>query len=163
MSLGTCACKTDNVDARGRCVECGKLFVSNTPTPEYKKPEAFCASYGCFEKAAAPSRFCATHFQLAKQNQAKRRADREPLLARIAGVAGEVSAECEWAMVDWPPFNSAHEGYAVLLEEVEELWAHVKTNQKRRNLKEMRKEAIQVAAMAIRFAIEVCDEQRGRK
>lgn len=62
----------------------------------------------------------------------------------------------------WGPFNSAHEGYAVLAEEVDELWDQVKVNQKRRDLALMRKEAIQVAAMALRFAAEVCDERRGR-
>ena len=70
----------------------------------------------------------------------------------------------EIATVDarWPDFNSAHEGYAVLAEEVDELWVHVKTNQKRRDLEAMRKEAIQVAAVAIRFARGVCSEDRGR-
>lgn len=63
----------------------------------------------------------------------------------------------------WPAFNTAHEGYGVLLEEIDELWEHVKTNQKRRDLRAMRKEAIQVAAMALRFAIEVCDDTNGRK
>jgi hypothetical protein len=63
----------------------------------------------------------------------------------------------------WGVHNSAHEAYAVLLEEVDELWDHVKTKQDNRSLIEMRKEAIQVAAMALRFAVEVCDEERGRK
>jgi NTP pyrophosphatase (non-canonical NTP hydrolase) len=63
----------------------------------------------------------------------------------------------------WPKFNSAHEGYGVLLEEVDELWEHVKVNQKRRDLHAMRKEAIQIAAMALRFAVEVCDDTNGRK
>ena len=63
----------------------------------------------------------------------------------------------------WPSMHSAHEGYAVLLEEVEELWEHVKANQKRRNIEDMRTEAIQVAAMAICFAAEVCNEETGRK
>lgn len=67
------------------------------------------------------------------------------------------------ARKNWPSFNSAHEGFAVLLEEVDELKAHVWTNQKRRDLASMRKEAIQVAAMALRFSIEVCDEGRGWK
>jgi hypothetical protein len=71
--------------------------------------------------------------------------------------------ELEKAQTNWPPFNSAHEGLAVLLEEVDELKAHVWTNQKKRDLEAMYKEAIQVAAMAMRFAQEVCNEERGRK
>ena len=71
--------------------------------------------------------------------------------------------EIQTATKNWPAFNSAHEGWGVLAEEIDELWTHVKTNQKRRNIDEMRKEAIQVAAMAMRFAIDVCNEERGRK
>jgi glycyl-tRNA synthetase beta subunit len=74
----------------------------------------------------------------------------------------EVSEELDRALA-WPAFNSAHEGYAVLAEEVDELWEHVKVNQKRRDIVAMRKEAIQVAAMAIRFVLDVCNEQTGRK
>lgn len=76
--------------------------------------------------------------------------------------AAEALEEARTAAIAWPPFNSAHEGYAILAEEVDELWDVVKVNQKRRDLKLMRKEAIQVAAMAIRFAAEVCGEDRGR-
>jgi hypothetical protein len=67
------------------------------------------------------------------------------------------------ALEKWPPMNSAHEGYGVLLEELKELEAHVFTNQKKRDLDAMRKEAIQVAAMAMRFAADICNEERGRK
>lgn len=74
-----------------------------------------------------------------------------------------VQLELSGALRAWPAFNSAHEGYAVLAEELDELWQHVKTNQRRRDLQLMRKEAIQVAAMALRFALEVCDEEHGRK
>ena len=74
-----------------------------------------------------------------------------------------VCLEVETAQQNWPAMNSAHEAYAVLLEEVDELWDHVKTNQKRRDIPAMQKEAIQVAAMAIRFALEVCSEETGRK
>lgn len=55
----------------------------------------------------------------------------------------------------FPAFHGAHEGYAVLLEELDELWDEIKC--KDRNLKNMRKEAVQVAAMAIRFIEDVCD------
>jgi hypothetical protein len=71
--------------------------------------------------------------------------------------------ELRQAMSKWPPFNSAHEGYGVLLEELDELWEHVKTNQRKRDLIAMRKEALQVAAMALRFAIDVCNDECGRK
>lgn len=42
----------------------------------------------------------------------------------------ELCRELNTAITNWPPFNSAHEGYGVLAEEVDELWAHVKMNQK---------------------------------
>ncbi len=71
--------------------------------------------------------------------------------------------EAERAIASWPAFNSAHEAYAVLLEEVDELWDHVKSNQLRRDVSAMRRECIQVAAMALRFAAEVCNEEKGRK
>ncbi len=56
----------------------------------------------------------------------------------------------------WPAMNSAHEGYAVLAEEVDELWDHVKVRQGQRDVHEMAYEAVQVAAMALRFIIDVC-------
>jgi hypothetical protein len=75
----------------------------------------------------------------------------------------EIGAEVIQAESKWPPMNSAHEAYAVLLEEVDELKTHVWTNQKRRDIEAMRAEAIQVAAMAVRFVRDVCDGERGRK
>lgn len=81
----------------------------------------------------------------------------------LSDVIYAVQSEVLKAMQKWPPHNSAHEAYAVLLEEVDELWAHVKTNQSKRDLEAMRTEAIQVAAMAVRFAAEVCDEKGGRR
>ena len=82
--------------------------------------------------------------------------------AQLEQGAFEAVAEAESAADKWPPFNSAHEGYAILLEEVDELWGHVKINQKKRDLAAMRAEAIQVAAMALRFVVDVCDGGRGR-
>jgi hypothetical protein len=70
------------------------------------------------------------------------------------------------------PMRGPHEGYAILLEEVDELWDEVKAwqppafpkseddvpayNDKRaENMAAMRKEALHVAAMALAFLLEV--------
>lgn len=74
----------------------------------------------------------------------------------------EILAEYVKASSKYAEFNSAHEGYAVLLEEVDELWAHVRVKQGSRDVEAMRKEAIQVAAMALRFAID-CTGDRGQR
>lgn len=81
---------------------------------------------------------------------------------KLDKIVAEVVEEVRTTSRKFKPFHSAHEAYGVLLEEVDELWDHVKTNQKRRDLDKMRKEAKQVAAMAMRFMHDVCDEKRGR-
>jgi hypothetical protein len=56
------------------------------------------------------------------------------------------------------PFNSTHEGYAVLKEEVDELWDEIKHGEKRNaetHKYNIKKEAIQVAAMACRIIQEL--------
>lgn len=75
----------------------------------------------------------------------------------------DVLRELEEARENWPPLNSAHEGYGVIDEEFDELKGHIFTNQKKRDLVAMRKEAVQLAAMALRFIVEVCNEERGRR
>ena len=60
-------------------------------------------------------------------------------------------SELHDAMLKFPPFHSRHEGYAVLKEEVDELWAEVKHGTPTR----AKEEAIQVAAMALRFLVDL--------
>lgn len=56
------------------------------------------------------------------------------------------------AELEFPPFNSAHEGWAIIKEELDELWEVVKLKQDTPGREEsLQHEAIQVAAMAIRF------------
>jgi hypothetical protein len=70
-------------------------------------------------------------------------------------VAEDVSRELARAREKFPAFHSAHEGYAVLMEELDELWDEIRANGSRER---MRAEAIQVAAMAFRFISDVCEE-----
>ena len=64
--------------------------------------------------------------------------------------------ELERAVEQHKPFNSPHEAYAVILEELEELWVEVKANNGRghRGVSE----AVQTAAMAMRYLVDLCDE-----
>jgi hypothetical protein len=52
------------------------------------------------------------------------------------------------------PIAGRHEGYAVTLGELDELWEECK--KRNPDLMRLRKEAIQVAAMAMRFVLDVC-------
>jgi len=67
-----------------------------------------------------------------------------------------VEEEYLQASKKYPKFNSTHEGYAVIKEEVDELWDLVKANKGLKGNSELKKEAIQIAAMAIRFIEDLC-------
>ncbi len=86
-----------------------------------------------------------------------------PSTRAYADASDDILAEVFRAKFIWPRnFASAHEGYAVVLEEMDELKAHVWAKQSERDLVEMRKEAIQAAAMLLRFAAECCGPVTGR-
>lgn len=74
----------------------------------------------------------------------------------MASALDDVQRELAAAKAKFPAMRSAHEGYAILLEEVDELWEEVRKKQPQ-DKQAMRKEAIQVAAMALRFAEDICD------
>lgn len=72
---------------------------------------------------------------------------------RVADATFDALIELYSAQTKHPtPFHSHHEGYAVLLEEVDELWEQIKRQGK--DPAAIRKEAVQVAAMALRFLVE---------
>lgn len=72
-------------------------------------------------------------------------------------VLGAVRREINRAILLYPqPFNSPPEGYAVILEEVDELWDEIRKRHALRSVDAMREEAIQIAAMAVRFVVDLC-------
>lgn len=88
----------------------------------------------------------------------------EPVNVEIAKVENTFSAIFEAynkARAKHAPMRGPHEGYAVLLEEVDELWDEVKCWQPYPSIERqlaMRKEALHVAAMALAFLVEVCND-----
>ncbi len=73
-----------------------------------------------------------------------------------SGIYVEVQAELERARKKFGAFPTEQHGYAVILEEMDELWDEIR--HKVPSVAAMRKEAIQVAAMAVRFTQDVCDQ-----
>lgn len=66
-------------------------------------------------------------------------------------VIDAILEEYDRAEARFGAYNSAHEGYAVLKEEVDELWDEIKLKEERRLPHRLQREAIQVAAVAMRF------------
>lgn len=73
----------------------------------------------------------------------------------------EVGEELMRAKSLYPEFFvNQHEAYAVILEEVDELWAEIKKNHLNYDLPAQRKEAIQAAAMLVRFIVELLPREK---
>lgn len=84
----------------------------------------------------------------------------QPIRLRMTpdGLGSLAAAELRRAILKHGPMHSAHEGYAVILEELDELKAEIWKQAPDRE--QLRKEAIQVAAMALRFVYDVCESNR---
>ncbi len=77
---------------------------------------------------------------------------REQDMAALA----EVGEELKRARAKFPAMHSGHEGWAAIKEELDELWDHIRSWKGEAYGAEARKEAIQVAAMGVRFASDIC-------
>lgn len=76
---------------------------------------------------------------------------------RSVDLFNEAFVELQNATRDHGAFNSAHEGLAVIEEELDELRREVYKKRHERDPDKMHREAIQLAAMAIRFIRDVAD------
>jgi hypothetical protein len=74
---------------------------------------------------------------------------------RIDKALAEVRSELVVACMKHGPLRSPHEGYAVILEELDELWDEVRAD--RGHAIPARIEAKQVAAMALRYIVDLSD------
>lgn len=74
---------------------------------------------------------------------------------KISRVMLLVESELRRATAKFGPFHSTHEGYAVILEELDEMWDEVKGNQPKLAVLE----AVQVAAMAARFVVDNTNDE----
>lgn len=75
----------------------------------------------------------------------------------LSNLVAMVISECNRARNSNAPFNSLHEAYAVLQEEVDEFWDEVKKKPTNRSRDNTRKELIQIAAMALCTIAELVD------
>lgn len=69
----------------------------------------------------------------------------------IAAVLTELSK----AVQKHKAMTTPHDGYAVILEELDELWDEVRVKQAKHSRERMRAEATQIAAMAVRFMMDL--------
>ena len=81
---------------------------------------------------------------------------------QMQNAAYEFAQELARARSRFPAMASAHEGYAVILEELDELWDIVKQKQSERDYADMRKEVIQLGAMVLAFLTEIVDTENRR-
>jgi NTP pyrophosphatase (non-canonical NTP hydrolase) len=66
-----------------------------------------------------------------------------------------VDKELKKARGKHKPQASIHEGYAILLEEVDEFWEHVRAKAEKRNYKELLGELVQIASSAQKTAEDI--------
>lgn len=79
----------------------------------------------------------------------------------MQSVQEDVWHELKASMEKHAGMHSPHEGISVIREEFEELWDHVKADTGRTS--EARKEALQLAAMAVRYIIDLIDNDNRSK
>lgn len=80
--------------------------------------------------------------------------------SHINAILDEIYAEIMVALKFHGDFKSLHEAYAVILEEVDELWEEIKLKKELRDSNRMREEAIQIAAMCIKLIKYLDDGKR---
>lgn len=98
-----------------------------------------------------------------KARWAVKQVENADLMTRLHAAGAEVVTEAFGVLAEEVDELAEASGLEPVVLATSKLWAHVKVNQKLRDLPAMRAEAIQVAAMALRFVMDICDGGRGCK
>ncbi len=72
--------------------------------------------------------------------------------------SSKILDEYDQAAENRPSFHSLHEAYAILLEEVDELWLLIKQKPYPQRMGQIQAEAIQVSATALRLLVDCTDD-----
>lgn len=70
---------------------------------------------------------------------------------KISEALTEINIEFNKASEEYPEFHSFHEGYSIILEELDEAWDEIK--KKKQDPERIKHEIIQTGAMCIRFLV----------
>lgn len=89
--------------------------------------------------------------------------DRQITMQRDTDTLNDVKLELARARSRHGSFASAHEGHSVILEEFHELEQWVFKKREHRDLDAMRHEAVQLAAMAMKFASDIAPARYGEE
>jgi len=73
---------------------------------------------------------------------------------RLKSCLRRITDELRMAEARFPRIRSPHEGYAIIKEELDEAWEDIKRNE----LEDGEYEMVQVAAMALRYIIDLGDK-----
>ena len=82
---------------------------------------------------------------------------------RMSGIARAVKliiGEYNQTITRNDPLESSYEGWALIKQEVDELWAEIKKGKLNGSQEELQREAVQISAMAMRFVVELCLEEK---
>jgi len=73
------------------------------------------------------------------------------------GIVRDILDELDRADESYEPINSIHEGYAVILDELDAFWQEVRRPTRNGDVQQMRTELIQTAAMCVRTIRDAID------
>jgi hypothetical protein len=70
-------------------------------------------------------------------------------------ILAEMMKEYESAKAEYSPFTSHHEGWAVIKEQLDEVWDEIKKKRGTKSQEKIMKEVLHVGAMSLRFLMEL--------